>query len=133
MALRKRLSTDNSTEQEQSDEQVKHSVWELARTPNSEGMWQKDDLFNVLYWLRQVIGLMCGILFGLIPLQGFAGNLGFLAGCSFVCYVYYARFLQIDEEEYGRWELVSEGLMNAYALFLVSSLACGFSLYLITL
>eukprot|EP00475_Leptophrys_vorax_P012277 TRINITY_DN1869_c0_g1_i1.p1 TRINITY_DN1869_c0_g1~~TRINITY_DN1869_c0_g1_i1.p1 ORF type:complete len:167 (-),score=49.13 TRINITY_DN1869_c0_g1_i1:46-480(-) len=103
-----------------SDAEIKPSLWELAKMPNSDGLWEKDDLFTVLHWIRQVIGIVFGVIFGLIPLTGFIGNITFISTVSAICYLYYAKYLAIDEEEFGRFELLSEGFMNAYALFLVS-------------
>ena len=38
-----------------------------------------------------------------------------------VVYVYFALYQHVDEDEYGgTWELLKEGFMTSYALFLVS-------------
>jgi len=45
------------------------SVWLRARTRKSE--WpDKDEFLDVVYWSRQVIGLILGIVWGLLPLKG---------------------------------------------------------------
>lgn len=35
-----------------------------------------DALFDTVYWLRQAIGLVLGIVFGIIPVRGTSGFLG---------------------------------------------------------
>ncbi|CAG5089159.1 Similar to RAB5IF: Respirasome Complex Assembly Factor 1 (Homo sapiens) [Cotesia congregata] len=46
------------------------SIWSRAITANSE--WpDKDEFLDVIYWSRQVIGIILGIVWGLIPLKGF--------------------------------------------------------------
>ncbi len=37
--------------------------------------WEKKEIFDYIYWLRQLAGLLCGVLWGLLPLTGFIGNL----------------------------------------------------------
>ena len=45
----------------------------------------------------------------------------YLALNAGIVYVYFALYQHIDEEEYGgTWELLKEGFMTSYALFLVS-------------
>jgi hypothetical protein len=131
MALTKRAVEGSSSSRKNSDSDIADSsskdtpktpLWELAKTPNSDGLWEKDDLFTVLHWIRQVIGIVFGLMFGLLPLTGFVGNMSFLGGVTIVTYLYYAKFLAVDEEEFGRFELLSEGFMNSYALFLVGLL-----------
>ena len=45
-------------------------IWKRAITANSE--WpDKDEFLDVIYWSRQIIGIIVGIVWGLIPLKGF--------------------------------------------------------------
>lgn len=43
----------------------------------------------------------------------------FLALNVTVLFLYYTKFLGADDEELGRWELISSGFMPSYAIFLV--------------
>lgn len=46
------------------------SIWKRAITANSQ--WpDKDEFLDVIYWSRQIIGIVVGIVWGLIPLKGF--------------------------------------------------------------
>ena len=37
-----------------------------------------------------------------------------------ISFVYYTRFLQVDDEDFGRFELIQEGMFPAFAIFLLS-------------
>lgn len=44
------------------------------------GLWSlgphvQDEFLDVIYWLRQVLSLVLGLVWGLIPLQGYVGML----------------------------------------------------------
>uniref|UniRef100_A0A182JK09 Rab5-interacting protein n=1 Tax=Anopheles atroparvus TaxID=41427 RepID=A0A182JK09_ANOAO len=96
------------------------SVWNRAIKPNSE--WSdKDDFLDVVYWARQVLGILIGIVMGIIPLKGFVALALFaLVNCG-VVYLYSNNFQSIDEEAYGgMWEIVKEGFMTSFACFLVT-------------
>jgi len=75
----------------------------------------------VLYWLRQILGLICGLIWGVLPLQGFLGLALFCLGSSAVVYVYFQSFQAVDEDDFGGVsELVKEGFMTSFAGFLVT-------------
>uniref|UniRef100_V5HBU9 Putative rab5-interacting protein n=1 Tax=Ixodes ricinus TaxID=34613 RepID=V5HBU9_IXORI len=59
------------------------SVWTRAFTPSSE--WpDKDEFLDVLYWSRQILGILLGLVWGLVPLKGF---IGYLSICFFLCLI----------------------------------------------
>ena len=77
---------------------------------------------DVIYWLRQVVGIFLGLIWGVIPLTGMFGLVLFFlfnAGCI---YLYSSVFQKIDDEEYGGiFEIAcKEGFMTSFAGFLVS-------------
>uniref|UniRef100_A0A1B6KN63 Rab5-interacting protein n=1 Tax=Graphocephala atropunctata TaxID=36148 RepID=A0A1B6KN63_9HEMI len=96
------------------------SVWVRAFTSHSE--WpDKEEFLDVIYWTRQVLGIVVGILWGLIPLKGFIALLLFVAVNAGIIYVYFANFQCVDEEDFGgAWELTKEGFMTSFAGFLVT-------------
>uniref|UniRef100_A0A8C0CL42 Respirasome Complex Assembly Factor 1 n=1 Tax=Balaenoptera musculus TaxID=9771 RepID=A0A8C0CL42_BALMU len=74
----------------------------------------------VIYWFQQIIAVVLGVIWGLLPLLGFLGIAGFFLINADVLYLYFSDYLQIDEEEYGgMWELTKEGFMTSFALFMV--------------
>ncbi|KAM4738300.1 GEL complex subunit OPTI [Anableps anableps] len=98
---------------------VKQSTWSKAFCSNA--VWEeKDEFLDVIYWLRQIIAVILGVIWGVAPLKGFLGIAIFCVINAGVLYVYFSSFQQIDEEEYGgTWELTKEGFMTSFALFLV--------------
>ncbi|XP_021272441.1 uncharacterized protein C20orf24 homolog isoform X1 [Numida meleagris] len=102
------------------------SVW--GKALRSDSAWHdKDEFLDVIYWFRQIIAVILGIIWGVVPLKGFVGiailSSRFCLINAGVLYLYFSSFQQIDEEEYGgTWELTKEGFMTSFALFLVTSL-----------
>ncbi|XP_025893132.1 uncharacterized protein RAB5IF [Nothoprocta perdicaria] len=95
------------------------SAWSKAL--RSRAAWHdKDEFLDVIYWFRQIIAVILGIIWGVVPLKGFVGIAIFCLINAGVLYLYFSSFQQIDEEEYGgTWELTKEGFMTSFALFLV--------------
>ncbi|CAH8264082.1 unnamed protein product [Arabidopsis lyrata] len=66
--------SSKSNQQEQ-HEQIYHQnshlgSFKFAKLFDSEASWDKDQLGDVLHWIRQVVGLLCGLVWGAIPLVG---------------------------------------------------------------
>ncbi|XP_053648383.1 GEL complex subunit OPTI [Cherax quadricarinatus] len=95
------------------------SVLNRALTSNSQ--WpDKDEFLDVIYWGRQVLGIVLGLVWGFIPLKGFIGLFLFCVINAALIYFYASSFQGIDEEEFGgMWELTKEGFVTSFAGFLV--------------
>lgn len=87
----------------------------------SEAAWSdKDEFLDVIYWLRQILGIILGIIWGLLPLKGIFGLALFFAVNVLITYLYLSTFQKVDEEEYGGLtEILKEGLMTSFSSFLV--------------
>uniref|UniRef100_A0A7N1A165 Rab5-interacting protein n=1 Tax=Kalanchoe fedtschenkoi TaxID=63787 RepID=A0A7N1A165_KALFE len=97
------------------------SPFKLAKLFDSEASWDKDQLGDVLHWIRQVVALACGLLCGAVPLIGGIWILIFLTLSTAIVYGYYGLILRVDEEEFGGHPtLVQEGLFASFTLFLLS-------------
>ncbi|MCO5594788.1 hypothetical protein L7F22_048822 [Adiantum nelumboides] len=97
------------------DDALSKSKW-LDSAP-----WDKDELLDVLYWIRQAIGLCCGLLWGCIPLVGSFWIVLFVALSSAAIYCYYKVVLRVDEEDLGgHGTLLQEGMFTSATLFLLS-------------
>ncbi|GFY49808.1 respirasome Complex Assembly Factor 1 [Trichonephila inaurata madagascariensis] len=96
------------------------SVWVRVFTPCSS--WpDKDEFLDVIYWTRQILGVILGLAWGFIPLQGFIGLALFCLLNVITLYVYTSAFQKIDDEDFGGiWELLKEGFMTSFASFLVT-------------
>jgi hypothetical protein len=92
------------------------SKWHRALDPTTQ--WDKAELHEVVYWVRQVLAVVCGLLWGFIPLTGYVGNLTYLGLSGLALFVFFAKYHRtVDPEWY--WPLTQEGYLPAYALFLV--------------
>ena len=88
---------------------MKNSSWE-----------DKDELLDVVYWFRQLLAVVLGILFGVFPLAGIFGILLYCGISTLSMHFYVGDYQQEDLEEYGGFfELAKEGFMSAFASFLV--------------
>ncbi|KAA0061904.1 Rab5-interacting [Cucumis melo var. makuwa] len=93
--------------------------FKLAKLIDPEASWDKDQLGDVLHWIRQAVAVVLGLLWGSIPLVGGIWFLIFLAISTSVVYGYYAMILKVDEEEFGgHGALLQEGLFASITLFL---------------
>ncbi|XP_025115940.1 uncharacterized protein C20orf24 homolog [Pomacea canaliculata] len=90
----------------------------------------KDEFLDVIYWMRQIMGVVLGLLWGLIPLKGILGIALFLLVNVAIVYIYSSSFQKVDEEEYGGiGEILKEGLMTSFSSFMVSWIILYSSLY----
>ncbi|KNA05996.1 hypothetical protein SOVF_185120 [Spinacia oleracea] len=97
------------------------SPFKLGKLFDPDVSWDKDQLGDVLHWTRQVVALVCGLIWGAIPLVGGIWLILFLAISSAIVYGYYALILKVDEEEYGgHASLLQEGLFASVTLFLLA-------------
>ncbi|GMY10892.1 respirasome Complex Assembly Factor 1 [Fagus crenata] len=107
--------------QQQSHQNGHLSPFKLAKLLDPEASWDKDQLGDVLHWIRQVVALVCGLLWGTIPVVGGVWFVVFLLISSGIIYGYYAMILKIDEEDFGgHTALLQEGLFASITLFLLA-------------
>ncbi|KAG9454704.1 hypothetical protein H6P81_007608 [Aristolochia fimbriata] len=94
--------------------------FKLAKLLDPEAAWDKDQLGDVLHWIRQFVAVVCGLLWGAIPLVGAIWIVVFLAISTGIVYGYYAVILKVDEEDFGgHGALLQEGLFASFSLFLL--------------
>uniref|UniRef100_G3U667 RAB5 interacting factor n=1 Tax=Loxodonta africana TaxID=9785 RepID=G3U667_LOXAF len=54
---------------------LKVSVW--SKVLRSDAAWEdKDEFLDVIYWFRQIIAVLLGVIWGVLPLRGFLGIAG---------------------------------------------------------
>ncbi|KAJ6964301.1 respirasome Complex Assembly Factor 1-like [Populus alba x Populus x berolinensis] len=112
---------NNNNHQQQQHQNGHFSPFKLAKLLDPEASWDKDQLGDVLHWIRQVVALVCGLLWGAIPLVGGIWIALFLLISSGIIYVYYGMILKIDEDDFGgHGTLLQEGLFASITLFLLS-------------
>ncbi|KAH9397083.1 PREDICTED: uncharacterized protein C20orf24 homolog [Rhagoletis zephyria] len=101
------------------------SVWSRLATPGAK--WEdKDEFLDVIYWGRQVLSVLMGIIWGYLGLTGAFGILSFVAANSAAVYIYSLNF---NEEQEDAITGVKEGFMTAFASFLVTWIIIYTTLY----
>eukprot|EP00270_Netrium_digitus_P009073 TRINITY_DN2753_c0_g1_i3.p1 TRINITY_DN2753_c0_g1~~TRINITY_DN2753_c0_g1_i3.p1 ORF type:complete len:129 (-),score=20.65 TRINITY_DN2753_c0_g1_i3:338-724(-) len=82
--------------------------------------WDRDELGDVLHWMRQIEALICGLIWGLIPLTGGLWFAAFMALNLGSVFLYYNQLLCIDEEDFGGHSvLMQEGMLSSVGLFML--------------
>ncbi|XP_059050740.1 GEL complex subunit OPTI [Achroia grisella] len=114
------MSNKNKSLDGANKNKISQSVWKKTLTARAE--WpDKDEFLDVIYWMRQAIGIILGLCWGLLPLKGIVGLLLFVVVNAAVIYFYVNNFQTVDDEEYGgMWEITKEGFITSFAGFLVT-------------
>ena len=75
------------------------------------------------HWVKQVVALVCGVAFGLMPLLGMQAMLSFMAITLATTWVTYSFVLKADlglPGFEGQLDLMKEGATAAFGIFLLS-------------
>eukprot|EP01102_Stenamoeba_stenopodia_P002299 TRINITY_DN12096_c0_g1_i1.p1 TRINITY_DN12096_c0_g1~~TRINITY_DN12096_c0_g1_i1.p1 ORF type:complete len:134 (+),score=33.35 TRINITY_DN12096_c0_g1_i1:175-576(+) len=114
---RKTKGNANNNSGGSSSVQAGESLWQKAK--RRDVTWEKEDIQDVVHWLRQIIAVIIGFLWGLIGIQGFIGIATFFTIAVGAVYLYYTKYLNIDDEEFlSKASLVQEGLATSFSVFL---------------
>ena len=71
----------------------------VRRAFTAKSDWpEKETFLDVLYWMRQVLGVVAGLAFGVVGLKGAMALALFVAISAAVGYAYAIGFQQGDEE-----------------------------------
>lgn len=116
--MRQRKKSNSDVQQE--DQHQNGHLSKFRQLFDPEASWDKDQLGDVLHWTRQLMALVCGLIWGAIPLVGGIWFMLFLALSTGIIYCYYALVLKVDEEEFGgHGALLQEGLFASVTLFVL--------------
>mmetsp|Transcript_28644 Transcript_28644/g.48353 ORF Transcript_28644/g.48353 Transcript_28644/m.48353 type:complete len:136 (-) Transcript_28644:336-743(-) len=102
------------------EERLKIS-WSKALQYNAK--WDKENFVKfpeTVHWLRQIIALICGILFGVLPITGTAGIATFLMLNTYLPYLYYTSYANVNIDDFGAQKLLFEGYQPSAALFMLA-------------
>lgn len=79
----------------------------------------KDEILDAIYWFRQILAFIMGIIWGLLGLTGFLGTISFCALNSIAAYAIANNSgYEFDPDE--GFLSVKEGFMTTFATFLVT-------------
>ena len=79
---------------------------------------EKEDLLTNLHWLKQVVGLLFGLVMGFLKLQGLPIILAYLAVYAGVS-VFYAWHI-VKAETIEGWDIVSDSFGPGFFCFILS-------------
>ncbi|KAI6237362.1 hypothetical protein M3Y95_00256900 [Aphelenchoides besseyi] len=98
----------------------------ISKALTKKADWSdKDDILDVLYWGRQFISLIIGVLWGIIPLKGLFAIILYVAISTFSGHLWVTNYQDQEDEQFGGfWELGKEGFGAAFATFMVSWICC---------
>ncbi|XP_074366473.1 uncharacterized protein LOC141707292 isoform X1 [Apium graveolens] len=145
MGVKEKKSKQVNTSNQQQHQNGHFSPFKFAKLVDPDASWDKDQLGDVLHWIRQIVALLCGLIWGAIPLIGgiwivirevaelvssssrfhpygiSSISVKFLVISSAIIYGYYAMLLKVDEEDFGgHGALLQEGLFASITLFLLA-------------
>mmetsp|Transcript_35676 Transcript_35676/g.49531 ORF Transcript_35676/g.49531 Transcript_35676/m.49531 type:complete len:141 (+) Transcript_35676:219-641(+) len=96
------------------------SIIKNALNANPGDQWDPDRLLDAIHWLRQILSVVCGLVWGSVPLVGMQYAVGFLAVNVLGMVAFYQLHLKIDPEDFGgHGVLQQEGFVASVALFLL--------------
>jgi len=70
----------------------------LKRALTAEGEFSKEQINDILFYFKEIIGLVIGVLVGLTGVTGLPGIIVFAIGISLVCYLYVFKYLGAEED-----------------------------------
>ena len=79
--------------------------------------WIREDITLIIYWLRQILSLMIGILWGMIRFEGFLAVLMYLIVSIFTLSTYKSA-LKVPEETFDIVDVFKEGIVPGLGIFL---------------
>jgi len=83
--------------------------------------WEKDEVLDVIYWWRQLLGLLLGLVWGILPLTGLIGFGMFFGANILFTAMFYRNILGVDEEDYGGHnDFLSEGMPSCIGIFMLT-------------
>ncbi|CAM6119150.1 unnamed protein product [Calypogeia fissa] len=119
-----KISKQTSLRDKEKEKEKEHddvTPFSVSKLLSPDADWDRDQLGDVLHWLRQAIGLICGIIWGAFPLTGSLWLLVFVLLSTSIIYGYYTLILKVDEEEFGgHGPLLQEGMFASFTLFLLA-------------
>lgn len=109
-----------TTKSSSGEEGQKGPLWRRVLSPRQH--WDdKDEFLDGLYWMRQIVSISLGVVWGVLQLAGFIAMAMYIIISSVIVFGYTLLYQNVDAEEVGgAWEVLKEGFMSSYALFLIT-------------
>ena len=91
----------------------------LRKSFNSEAEFTKEEIFDILFYIKQIIGILLGVAIAFAGIMGLSGLIAFAIASSLLTYLYVVKFLGVDEEVVPTRDILKEHFMNAFFPFLL--------------
>lgn len=92
----------------------------LSRAFSTGEEFTKEEVLDILFYMKEVFGMILGIVVALIGLMGLTGIVVFVLAISLLNYLYVFKFLGVDEEVVETKDVLKEHFMNGFFPFLLS-------------
>lgn len=79
--------------------------------------WIREDIVLIIYWSRQVLSLLLGILWGIVRFEGLFAILTYLIVCIFILQSY-KSMLKVPDDTFDIVDVFKEGIVPALGIFL---------------
>jgi hypothetical protein len=109
-------STDTETVANSTSDIIRKAFKRNAR-------WDKDsfpEYLVIVYWIRQIIGLLVGLACGVSEVTGFIAFVIFILNNTLVPFAYYRHYSNINIEDFGPTEVLTEGYQQSFGIFLLT-------------
>jgi len=80
----------------------------------------KEEFFDIVHWLRQIIALVLGVVAGYLHLTGFPIIAAFFIINFGFFHIYATKYLNFEDEKTEQHELYTEGLMIGFFTFVLT-------------
>ena len=95
-----------------------HKALSFGSIISDEGSeWTREDITLIIYWVRQILSLLLGILWGLVRFEGWLGILTYLIVCVFTLSTYKSA-LKVPDDTFDIIDVFKEGIIPGLGIFL---------------
>merc|ERR1719433_1956400 len=79
--------------------------------------WEREELADVFFWIRQILAAICGIAWGVLAFRGLWALIGFIFFSTVVSLAYSRRVFTPDEAMES-WDIIWEGFLESVMCFI---------------
>ncbi|KAG8467588.1 hypothetical protein KFE25_006640 [Diacronema lutheri] len=99
------------------------SVTARLLRPTEMDKWETEEVADVCHWIRQIIGLVCGVVWGMAEVRGWTGLLTFTAVNLLIAPTIVSARLYCETsvmQEALSFEMTRDAFVNSFCLMLVA-------------
>ena len=113
-------SSPPSIKNKTSGNKSKQSIWNKGlKGISDEEEWNREDVVLIMYWIRQLLSLLIGVIWGIIRLEGILALLFYVIVCVFALHSYKSS-LKVSDDMFDILDVFKEGFVPAFGIFLIA-------------